>query len=225
MPTATRPRLAAALLALAAPAASAAAQRALATSSDGSNGAYCVSTSASGASADTCTTSHNVFSSRWSASDRPSGRVVVRKPDGTCLDASGGPRQSVRTLRCNDGAAQNWTLHTTGQIESQLHGGQCLNVSGGLGAGRAVVLWPCTYGPDAGRPANERFFFGTAQRVPARTPATRATLGSVLSAGATLSRAGVLSLVGNNGNTLIGVDGATIVAAGAGNIVAAGAGN
>jgi hypothetical protein len=211
---------------------SAAAQKALATSSDGS-GAYCVWTSGTSAGTGTCDGSYAAFRAEWSSSNRPSGVIRIIKNDGTCLDASGGPGRAVRSLRCNDGASQAWTIHTTGQIESQQHAGQCLDVAGGLGANRTVLLYGCDYAPDAQRRNNQRFVFGTVKPRSLVSGATSLPLNGLLAPGRTVVDArsgGVIAVGGGNvvsagGANVVSAGGANVVAAGSANVIAVGGGN
>lgn len=216
--------LAAAVAALAAAPCTAAAQKALATSSNGS-GAYCVSTSGTTALTGTCDRSYEVFRTEWTTSSRPSGVIRIYKNDGTCLDASGGPGQAVRTRRCDGSLAQGWTIHPAGQIESQQHGGQCLDVYGGIGHHRTVGLHGCDYAqPDTRRRDNQRFVFGAVRPRSSVSASTAAPLSQILVNGMVVNGRGG-NVVAAGGANAVAAGGANVVAAGGANVVAAGGGN
>jgi hypothetical protein len=223
MRTPTLAALAAAVLA--AVPATAVAQKALATSSDGSSGAHCVWTSATSAGTGQCDPSYNAFRAEWSASNRPSGVVRIVKSDGTCLDAGNGAGQAVRSVRCNGGAAQGWTIHTTGQIESQQHAGQCLDVAGGLGNGRTVLLYGCDLAPDRQRRNNQRFAFGTVRPKSMVSGTTTASLGDLLQPGRLVIDVRGGGVVSAGGLNVIAPGGGNVVAAGGMNVIAVGGGN
>jgi hypothetical protein len=204
--------------------------RALTTSSDGTNGAYCVSTSGASAQTGACDRGYEVFRTRWSPSSRPSGRIVITKSDGTCLTAAG-DGQPVRTLPCDNGPAQDWTFASTGQIESQQFPGKCLDVEGGLGMNRRVLLWGCGYGPDALRPNNQRFALGfiKPRALLSNVQPSLQPMSQLLQSafrldprGGNVVAAGGMNVVSAGGGNVVAAGGANVVSAGGANVVAAG---
>lgn len=171
----------------------------------------CLTASGGSVATRACAASLNTWSARYYTRN-----AFVIQSGGACLDASRGARQPVALAACDGSLGQDWFLNRTGQIQSKRFTTQCLDVEGGLGAGRRVLTYDCDFnGNEAARRPNQRFFFGQvrAQQSGDRPAAVPAIAGSAFSG------------VGLQGAPVVAAGGGNVIAAGGGNVVAAGGGN
>ena len=136
------------LAALAATALPARAQGALVTNDP----TLCLAASGRTVTTRACTPSLNV----WQALYYARNAFVIKAGTG-CLDAYRGARQPVEIVGCDGSLEQDWFLSDTGQIQNKRYTNLCLDVEGGLGAGRRVLAYDCDSNPSrASRRASSR---------------------------------------------------------------------
>jgi poly(3-hydroxybutyrate) depolymerase len=96
----------------------------------------------------------NFFSQFGSGDPDPGGASEIRgAQSGRCLDVAGQSQNNgsaVQLWDCHDGANQQWTRTTAGEL--RVYGGKCLDAeNGGSSAGTRVIIWDCHGG------ANQRW--------------------------------------------------------------------
>ena len=168
----------------------------------------------------TCGTDSNRFRYYYHA-DR--NAFTIRTQDNRCLDGYRGKGQPLAVVACDGTQEQDWWMHTSGQLQNQRRfGGRnlCIDVSGGNGHNRSVVLWDC------GSQTNQQFGAArvTSNATGPLTPRSLSIIGRTFNS-AIDGQVNAGGLIGNDSGGLIGNDGASIVAAGGGHLIAAGGGN
>ncbi len=171
----------------------------------------CLAASGQNVTTRACSASLNV----WQARYYPRNAFVI-KAGSACLDAYRGSRQPVALVGCDGTLEQDWFLNRTGQIQNKRYQNLCLDIEGGVGAGRRVLAYDCDFnGNESARRANQRFYFGAVrpQQSGDRPTPVPGVAGSPFAG------------VGLQGAPVVASGGANVIAAGGGNVVASGGAN